>query len=304
MTSPVAHPVALSRAPWNPSARGGYREIRTTNHSPLSSSVPRISSSRLDFISSQLSPLDHEVLALIARTRLCSGAQLERLFWSDGEPSSQARTARRTLGRLTEWRILDRLPRSVGGRRAGSRGFIYSLGPAGVRLLARETGVRVRRMATPGDRYIAHALSCTELVVRLEEAHRRGDLDLIEAQGEPACWRGFLTGFGRRVILKPDLFVRVGVGALEDRWFLEVDLATEASGTLVAKMKRYLAHYRAGSEQHTHGIYPRVFWAVPNDRRAAQVAKALRRLPAEAERLFTIGLLDQVVDRLAEEARS
>ncbi len=164
--------------------------------------------------------------------------------------------------------------------------------------------MRARRVAIPGDRYIAHVLSCTELVVQLEEAARRSELDLIEAQGEPECWRGFLTGFGRRVILKPDLFVRVGAGALEDRWFLEVDLATEASGTLLTKMKRYFAHYRSGTEQRAHGIYPRVLWAIPDERRATQVAKALRRLPAEANRLFTICLLDEAIGRLAKEARS
>ncbi len=304
MTGPLARPVALSHAPWNPRAGGGYREIRTTNHSSLSSSLPRISSSRLTFISSQLTPLDRDVLVMIARTRLCSGAQLERLFWSTDKSGSDARRARRALARLTEWRVLDRQPRSVGGRRAGSRGFIYSLGPAGVRILARETGVQARRTVTPGDRYIAHVLSCTELVVRMEESARRGDLDLIEAQSEPECWRGFLTGFGGRVILKPDLFVRVGVGALEDRWFIEVDLASEASGTLLAKMKRYLAHYRSGSEQREHGIYPRVLWAVPNERRIAQIDTALRRLPAEAKRLFTVCLLDEVIGRLSEEARS
>jgi hypothetical protein len=229
---------------------------------------------------------------------------LERLFWSEGEPESRARQARRTLRQLTEWRILDRQPRSVGGRRAGSRGYIYSLGPAGGRLLDRESGVRVRRLGVPGDRFVAHVLSCTELVVRIEEAARRGDLELIEVQGEPECWRGFPTGFGTRVVLRPDLSVRIGVGVLEDRWLLECDLATEASGTLMAKFKRYLAHYRSGTEQRQFGAYPHVLWAVPNDRRTRQVKEVLRRLPAEAQRLFTVCLLDEVVERLSTEARS
>lgn len=304
MTSPVACPLALSSPPWNPGGGGGSREIRTPNHSSLPSSLSRISSARLDFISTQLSPLDCAVLGLVARTRLCSGAQLERLFWSEGQPESRARQARRTLRQLTEWRILDRQPRPIGGRRAGSRGYIYSLGPSGVRLLDRESGVRVRRLGTPGDRFIAHVLSCTELVVRMEEAARQGDLDVIEIQSEPECWRGFLSGFAARVVLKPDLFVRIGVGALEDRWMIEVDLATEASGTLLTKFKRYLSHYRSGSEQRNHGIYPRVLWAVPHQRRAAQVEEVLRRLPSEARRLFTVCLLDDVIARLAEEARS
>jgi Replication-relaxation len=299
--SPVAGPLALSQAPWNPGNGGHSGEIRTPNHSSSPSS--RISSARLDSIASNLTATDRAVLDVVARTRLCSGAQLERLFWSRDEPGSHARQARRTLRRLTDWRILDRQPRSVGGRRAGSRGFIYSLGPTGVRLLARETGVRVRRPVSPGDRFVCHVLSCTELVVRLEEAARRHDLDVIEVQGEPHCWRGFLSAFGGRVILRPDLFARIGIGALEDRWFLECDLATEARGTLLAKFKRYLAHYRSGTEQRDHGIYPRVLWAVPTDRRAVQVTEAMRQLPTEAERLFSVCLLDEVVDFLAAEAR-
>jgi hypothetical protein len=269
----------------------------------LQSSVSRISSARLDSISSDLTPTQHAVLRWVAQTRLCSGAQLERLYWHEGQPESRARQARRTLKQLTEWRILDRQPRSVGGQRAGSRGYIYSLGPAGARLLDRESGVRVRRLGVPGDRFVAHVLSCTELVVRMEVARRSG-LDVIEAQGEPGCWRSFVGAFGARQVCKPDLFVRIGVGALEDRWFVEVDLATEASGTLTAKFKRYLAHYRSGREQHAHGIYPRVLWAVPHDRRAAQVGEVLRRQPVEAQRLFTVCLLDEVVERLGAEASS
>jgi Replication-relaxation len=300
--SPLAGPVALSSAPWNPSPGGSFEEIRTPNHS--SSSPSRISSLRLDSIASRLTPTDRAVIGLVARTRLCSGAQLERLFWTQGQPDSDSRQARKTLSRLTAWRVLDRQPRSVGGRRAGSRGFIYSLGPSGVRLLARESGAHVRRLVTPGERYVTHVLSCTELVVRMEEAARRGDLDVIEIQGEPECWRSFLAGFGARRVLKPDLFVRIGVGALEDRWMVEVDLATEARGTLLAKFKRYLAHYRGGSEQHQHGVYPRVLWAVPTQRRARQVETVLQQLPAQLQRLVTVCLLDEAVERFGAEANS
>jgi hypothetical protein len=135
------------------------------------------------------------------------------------------------------------------------------------------------------------------------EADRAGTLEVIEVQSEPHCWRGFISGFGRRVILKPDLFVRVGVGALEDRWFIEIDLATEASGTLAAKVRRYLAHFRSGSEQHTAGTYPRVLWAVPDTRRRTQLEAVLKGLPEGARRLFAVCLMEDVVQRLAEEAR-
>jgi len=228
---------------------------------------------------------------------------LERLFWNEGDRQSGARQARRALSRLTAWRILDRQPRLIGGRRAGSRGYLYGLGPAGARLLARETGVRVRCPTTPGDRFINHVLSCTELVVQMEEAARRGEIEMIEIQGEPQCWRGFLGPFGARRVLKPDLFVRVGAGALEDRWMIEVDLATEARGTLVTKFKRYLAHYQSGSEQRTHGAYPRVLWTVPGERRDHQVREVLGEQPAATQRLVTVCGFDEAVAVLATEAR-
>jgi hypothetical protein len=299
--SPLARPFAWSQAGCDLSAGADSGEIRTANHS--SSLTSRISSSRLDFIASRLTPVDRAVLDVVARTRLCSGAQLERLFWTEGSPASRSRQARRVLKYLTDWRILDRQPRIIGGQRAGSRGYVYSLGPAGVRLLARETGVRVRRPITPGERYVRHVLACTELVAQLTEADRAGTLEVIEIQGEPHCWRGFISGFGRRVILKPDLFLRVGVGALEDRWFIEIDLATEASGTLSAKARRYLAHFRSGAEQRASGTYPRVLWVVPDARRQTQLEMVFAALPEGARRLFVICRAAETIQRLAEEAR-
>ena len=173
-----------------------------------------------------------------------------------------------------------------------------------MKLLA-QRGFQPRRLDAPGSLYVAHTLACTEFVVELHEADQVGELECIEVQSEPACWRGFLGPGAARLVLKPDLFVRVGAGsASEDRWFIEVDLATEASGTLRTKATRYLAHYRSGSEQAEHGVYPRVLWAVPNEYRAGQVTDALRHLPDEATRLFTVCLLDEAVAFLAAEAHS
>ena len=83
----------------------------------------------------------------------------------------------------------------------------------------------------------------------------------------------------RARVLKPDLFLRIGVGAYEDRWFVEVDLATESAPTIAAKAERYLEHYRGGGEQRRHGVYPRVIWTVPNPRAASRSRQALARLP-------------------------
>ncbi|MGD1057835.1 MAG: hypothetical protein ABR992_10540, partial [Solirubrobacteraceae bacterium] len=86
----------------------------------------------------------------------------------------------------------------------------------------------------------------------------------------------------------------------EDRWLIECDLATEASATIRAKASRHLAYYRSASES----VHPRVLWAVPDLRRAEQIADVLRRLPTPADRLFAICLLDEVAGFLASEAHS
>ncbi len=165
-------------------------------------------------------------------------------------------------------------------------------------------GTSLRRLDAPGERYVRHTLAVTELVVSLHEADLRGELDLIELQTEPTCWRAFLTGLAAsRAILKPDLFVRIGVGALEDRWWVEIDMATESVGTILAKSRRYLDYYRSGDEQQGHGIFPRIVWAVPDRRRAEDLAEVVHRLPPAAERLFVIWLYDEVVGRLSTEAK-
>jgi hypothetical protein len=305
--SPVARPLASSSDPRKPVTGAGFQEIRTPKLSSSHDSFSRISSPRLDLIASLLTPTEQTILELVARTRLCSGAQLERLFFHEGNPASRARQARRTLGQLSLWRILDRLPRQVGGRRAGSRGFVYCLGPSGVRLLARELGHKPRRLDAPGDRYVAHILAATELLVRLREADRAGTLELIEVQSEPVCWRPFTGPFGARRVLKPDLFVRIGAGeqaAQEDRWAIEIDMATEARGTLQAKCSRYIEHLRTGSEQRSHGTYPRVLWATTTQRRAAQLRETITGLSDKAGRLFTVCLQDEAAGLLASEARS
>jgi hypothetical protein len=243
------------------------------------------------------------VVLLLSELRLATGFQIARRLWSARVPSdSGAWAARRALRRLEDVGVIDRLPRRVGGVRGGSTSLVFGLGPAGRRLLAR-LGYTTKGLGTPGDRHVTHTLAITELVVRLHEATLAGELDVIEMQTEPACWRGFLGAMGARFILKPDLFVRIGAGAFEDRWFIEVDLATEARGTIAGKAQRYLAHFRSGVEQHEHAVYPRVLWTVPSRRRAEQISDALSSLPEAAQRLFVVWSYDEIVGRLAAEAQ-
>jgi hypothetical protein len=247
---------------------------------------------------------DQAVLRFVHEGRFATGAQLLRAFWfTSDRDTATARAGRRTLKRLADQRVLERLPRRIGGRRTGSDGFVYRVGRAGTRLLAAR-GVYGPRTETPGALHLEHTLASTELVLRLMEAERRGELELIETQQEPVCWRPYTGGMGARRTLKPDAFVRIGAGRHEDRWFLEIDLASEGGRTIARKAAVYLEHYRAGTEQKSTGAYPRVLWLVPDHDRAEQLAGILERQPAEAKRLFVVRRFDEAVAFMAAEARA
>jgi hypothetical protein len=260
-----------------------------------------ITAERVFRVGRDMAERDWQLLNFVSGSRLASGQQLICHFWlTRDREANAARAGRRALKRLADWRVLDPLPRRIGSRRSGSEGMVYGVGRLGVRLLA-QRGYTGPRLEAPGALYVAHTLAATELVIALHEADRASTLELIEAQSEPACWRGFIGAGGVRVTLKPDLFVRVGAGSVnEDRWLIEVDLATESSATIRAKANRHLAYYRSGSES----VHPRVLWAVPDARRAEQIADVLHRLPPAAKRLFAVCLLDEVMPFLAVEASS
>jgi hypothetical protein len=263
-----------------------------------------ITAARLARIEAELSQRDIGLLHFVSACRLVSGKQLVRFWTPDDHSEAAARAGRRALKRLSNQRILDPLAdRARGGVRGGSATLIYKVGVAGIELLA-AGGVHQRRLGTPGERYIAHTLSVTELVVQLHAADVQGDLELIGWQTEPTCWRPFLGSMGARQILKPDLFIRIGAGPLEDRWFIECDLGSENRGALQTKIHRYLAYARSGTEQQQHGIFPRVLFAVPTAHRATQIKAVIGKLPQPDQAMFAVCLMDEMVAFLAAEARS
>lgn len=306
MSGPVAGPIACAvpgRLSCTVAASGGLSAAKDWPFGrPL-----RISASHLEDINSRMSEQDWEVLRFVSASRLASGKQLTLgLYLADRDRDpGRARVARKHLKRLAGWRVIDALRgRSVGGTRGGSQALIYGVGVTGARLLAR-AGLRQKRLGTPGSRYVAHTLACTQVAVDLRLAAARGELELIEVQHEPACWRRFIGGYGL-VTLKPDLYVRVALPGSdrEYRAMIEVDLATEAAATIHAKASRYLSHYRSGEELRQHGVHPRVIWLAPDERRSQQLAEVIARLPAEARGLFAICRADELISLLITEARS
>jgi hypothetical protein len=303
MSRPIERPGTLTVPSRNSGTGAVYRQIST----PKGTASPQslyLTADRLYQVSKELNERDQEVLDFTNESRYVTGAQLIRGFWLTNDPDTNAaRAGRRALKRLSDWRVLERLPRRIGGRRTGSDGFVYRVGRAGVRLLAAR-GIYAPRVEAPGTLHLVHTLQTTELALQLREAAAVGVLDVIEVQQEPRCWRKFVGVGGALRTLKPDLFARIGAGDLEDRWLIEIDLSSESGRTIARKAERYLEHYRSGREQHHHGTYPRVLWLTPDEHRADQIREVLRRQSNEAKRQFVTRTFDEALDFLTAEASS
>lgn len=296
------------------SAAKEQRPQRTLFPDPATSASPnqplvqrRVSRRTLDDIQAQMTDVDRGLLLHVQALRLVTGGQLRRVMPTpDGaDPESAARMARRTLQRLREWRVLDRLPtRVAGGRRGGSDSYTWFVGPVGHRLLAR-LGHVGKRLATPSDRHLRHCVGIAELVTRLIEADRDGALELLAWQSEPACWRSFIGYGGARIVLKPDLSLRVAAGDIfEFRCMVEYDCATEGAAALTSKLKRHLDYRASGTEIADHGSDPVVLWVVPDDARVSLLRSLIRRLRPDEQELFAVTTHDEAVAYLAREARS
>lgn len=210
----------------------------TADNSSAVGSGRRVTGARVAGIARELSERDRAILADVGRVRVLTGRQVERLHFAELTGRHRDRTRRRVLERLVRLQLLDTLERRVGGVRAGSAGLVFALGPAGQRLLELDhgTGARIRRPGTPTPRFMIHNLAVAELYVGLVEAARSGAFSLVDFRAEPACWWRDAEG----TWVKPDAFVVVASGEVEDCWAVEVDQATESLPTLRRKLKVYL----------------------------------------------------------------
>lgn len=248
-----------------------------------------ITPTQAETIAASLSSRDQAILFDLGRVRVLSGAQLTRLHFATLAPESRERTRRRVLARLTEHQLVATLVRTIGGARAGSAGHVYSLGIAAQRvlpLLGDEACIdgspgRTRAPATPGSLFLAHALSVSTLYVAIREHERASDLRLTHFAAESAAW----WPDGRGGVIKPDAFICVRRGDVEDCWWIEVDRATESIPTLKRKLATYADFARTG-QLGPDDVVPRVLVTVPHDRRLASVRDLVAALPAPGPELI------------------
>lgn len=272
---------------------------------PHPSSEGRVGRIALDRLRSLLSERDIAITTSVDQFRYLSGRQITRLhFHTHASEDTAARTARGVLNRLVAGRLLRRTERRIGGIRGGSSSYVYGIGPVGHRLLHHGGGRG--RWDEPSATFLDHTLAIAELAIELEErtrTARSNDPGSLQIQTEPSCWRNFTIGLGGREVLKPDLFVLLQSGEFEDRWFIEMDMATESSTAIHKKCQTYVDYHRTGIEQHQHDVFPRVLWVVPNDKRANLLQQVIDRLHAPAGLFAVVTLPDAVATILGEADR-
>jgi len=235
----------------------------------------------------RLTDRDLQVLDSLYQLRLLTARQVQRLHVYDGSVSTRARRTRALLQRLSELGVVVRLARSIGGVQPGSTAHVYGLSGLGLAVLDVQGpyGRRRRTVWETKPYFLQHVLAVSELCVGLTEQARSGHAELLAFDGEPACWRRFAGPAGVPVVLKPDAFVRVGLGEFERHAFVEADMATESLPTVIRKCRSYESYWRSGVEQRAHGVWPLVVWLVPNADRLNKVQEVIGGLVADIRQL-------------------
>jgi Replication-relaxation len=305
-SGPLARPLASPTDGCEPRREATSRALgdaRQPAHQQLPSAVHRLSSRQLALLAEKLPVRDRAVLESVSRFRLLRADQLQRLFFAEiNSPTGRARICRRSLKALSDLRLLRRLDRRVGGSvNGGSSGYVYALAPAGRRLLAYWAGEGLpssRGIYQPQPGHVEHTLAIAELYVRLRRAEQRGCCELLVFDPEPDCWRSYSTATGQSVLLKPDALIRLGIDAYELSWFCEIDRATHGRGALQRKLRAYLSYYQTGREQTATGVFPRVAWITPDDRRERILDDLIDQLGHADRRLFATTTTEQTVSLL------
>lgn len=238
------------------------------------------------------------MLTSVVEHRFLTTRHVEALhFAHHATPTSSARSARRVLRRLAEVGVLDHLERRIGGVRAGSAGFIWTVGPFGARIHGNRATAARWRSYEPSLRLLQHYLSVADVHVNIVAASRHEPIELLSLELEPTSWRRFLGLGGQRRLLRPDLMAVTSTGTYEDYWFLEVDLGTEHPPTVVEKCRLYLDYADSGQEQQRLGLFPRVVWIVLNKTRQQQLQDAFGRARLD-DQLFRVVTHEDLLDVL------
>lgn len=258
----------------------------------------RVRIAYVEWVAERLNGRDWAVVETVNLVRLLRGDQVERLFFCHLHGRSRVVSRGRMLRRLVDWRVLDVLPRRVGGSSRGSAAYVYAVGPAGQRLLAQHQAsagisVRVRHAGGTTERTVRHTLMVSELYTAMAEQARSADAKLVAFAAEPACW--WRDGLGSYV--KPDAYLVLDGPHGRDHWWVEADLATESLPTIRRKLLNYLSFLERG-QLGPGGVVPRVLVVTITPARRDAIREVIDHLPAPAGQLFGASIEKEAVPYL------
>lgn len=249
----------------------------------------RLGKEKLRELKKQLLSRDLEVLRSLKRYRFLITGQIQRLhLYSGATRQANLVATMRTLNRLKSLGLVTTLERRIGGVRAGSSSLIWHLTEAGSRLVSGDEKGPRKRFPEPSLQFLEHTLAKAECAVQITTLCRESaDLHLMWIDAEPDCWRPFSDN-GKKIQLKPDLFVVNRYDGYEDRWFIEIDLGTESTSQVLEKCRAYRRYYDTGLEQGASDMFPLVVWIVPDEKRKVALTERIRESLHTEPKLFLV----------------
>ena len=256
----------------------------------------RLGKNQLLDLLDKLSNRDFEILISLKHAKYLLTTQIKRLHFSDSpKPQVGLRSTTRNMHKLREYGLVKTFKRRIGGIRAGSASYIWCLTEPGQRLLDLQLGeydprrARSHRYLEPSYIHVRHTLAIAECYVQLVEISRKYKKIVFAAvEWEPNCWRPFQYK-GHDIQLKPDLFAVTYNNGFEDRWFIEIDLSTEAMPVVMDKCRRYHQYLNSGIEQRQHdGVFPITVWIVPDQQRKQKMIEAINESFKKTPNIFAV----------------
>lgn len=250
----------------------------------------------------KLTARDRAVMEALRKYRFLTSSQVGRIFFSEcSTATSRTRNQNLLLKRLSDYGLIQALERRIGGFGGGSSVQIWHLTEAGYRLLMLDDPdtFRRKRFVEPSTLFIEHTLAISECAVQLHSICRYShDLNLEVVDTEPSCWRRY-NDDGQVVQLKPDMFAvttceGVDEKRYEDRWFVEMDLGTEAPRQVMEKCDAYLRYYYTGIEQNETGMFPLVLWIVKDEARKTRLKEYIRESIKAQPQMFLVITPDEL----------
>ena len=249
---------------------------------------------RLEALAHTLSERDKSAIFSLQKCRYLLTGHIRRLHFTDNaNPTAALRATNRAMQKLKDFGLVEFLERRIGGVRAGSGSYVWTLTESGVNLLhLNDTDYAHRKRSfEPSLNFLKHTLEVNETYIQLMEICQRNHLELLKTELEPECWRGYTGEDGKPASMKPDMFAVTGSGDFEDSWFIEVDMNTESPSVVLEKCRRYAYYCKTGVEQKQHGVFPLVVWLVYSVNRKNKLLQYIadcREISEKSKNIFTV----------------